>query len=39
VTTILTVIAIWAVISVPFGMAVGRFIRAGTGTTTRKDQK
>jgi hypothetical protein len=29
--TILTVIAIWAVISVPFGLAVGRFIRAGKG--------
>jgi hypothetical protein len=31
VTTILTVIAIWAVISVPFGLAVGKFIRAGMG--------
>jgi hypothetical protein len=29
--TILTVIAIWAVISVPFGLAVGRFLRAGKG--------
>jgi len=31
VTTILTVIAIWFAISVPFGMVVGRFIRAGMG--------
>jgi hypothetical protein len=31
VTTILTVIAIWFVISIPFGMAVGRFLRAGMG--------
>jgi hypothetical protein len=30
-TTILTVIAIWAVISIPFSLAVGRFIRAGMG--------
>ncbi len=27
--TTLTVIAIWAVISVPFGMAVGKFICVG----------